>query len=61
MLLLRNTHLKLIDQTYSEDTGSPFLDVTISLAIGGGLIGRLSLSPKPHIRAREGCCIITKS
>jgi hypothetical protein len=33
--------------------------VTTSLTQGGGVMGRRSLSPKPHILARFGCCSTT--
>jgi len=46
--------------TYLQFTSLPvFLSMTISLTQGGGVIGRRSLSPKPHIRARCGCCTTT--
>jgi hypothetical protein len=37
------------------------ISVTISLTHGGGVIGRRSLSPKPHIRARWGCWMTLNS
>jgi len=41
---------------YLTCMGYPSLVVTVNLIMGGGVIGRLSLSPKPHMRALCGCC-----
>jgi AP-3 complex subunit delta-1 len=41
----------------SKSTSSPVLmSIMTSLTHGGGVMGLRSLSPKPHIRARCGCC-----
>lgn len=47
--------------TSDGGTTSPARLVMMSLMQGGGVMGRRSLSPKPHMRARAGCCSMESS
>lgn len=50
---------KLPSMSLKSGSNPVFSSRITSLMHGGGVMGLRSLSPKPHIRARTGCCSTT--